>query len=104
MDKPADAAELEFQSKAKKLSGNNLIAHQLNGIRLAIKEQVKWTAAIDSDLKAGLAAVALAASTPNDNSAEVQKQIDQFTQQLKTGTDELEAAVKANQPKIEGDL
>ncbi len=46
-----------------------------------------------------LAAVALAASTPDDNSAEVQKQIDQFTSQLKTGTDELDAAVKANQPK-----
>lgn len=50
-------------------------------------------------LSNGLQAVALALSTPDDNSAEVQKQIDSFTQQLKTGTDELDAAVKANQPK-----
>lgn len=87
-----DAAELEFQNRARKLSGHNLIAHHLNGIRLAIKEHSentgKW-----------LAAVALAASTPNDNSGEVQRQIDKFTEQLKTGTDELDAAVKANQPK-----
>jgi hypothetical protein len=86
-----DAAELEFQHKAKKLSGNNLLAHHLNGIRLAIREHSentgKW-----------LAAVALAASTPNDNSAEVQKQIDQFTETLKSSTDALDAAVKANQP------
>lgn len=85
-----DAAELEFQNKAKKLTGHNLVAHHLNGIRLAIKEHSentgKW-----------LAAVALAASTPNDNSAEVQEQINKLTTQLKSSTDELDAAVKANQ-------
>lgn len=50
-----------------------------------------------------LAAIALATSTPDDNSAQVQKQIDSFTQQLKSSTDELDAAVKANQPKYTGD-
>lgn len=50
-------------------------------------------------LGGGLQAIALALSTPQDNSTEVQKQIDKFTAQLKTGTDELDAAVKANQPK-----
>ena len=49
----------------------------------------------------GLHAIALALSTPQDNSGEVQKQIDKFTSQLKTGTDELDAAVKATQPKQE---
>ena len=47
----------------------------------------------------GLQAIALALSTPQDNSAEVQKQIDKFTTQLKSSTDELDAAVKANQPE-----
>lgn len=50
-------------------------------------------------LSAGLQAIALALSTPEDNSGEVQKQIDKFTQQLKTSTDELDATVKAHQPK-----
>lgn len=81
-----DAAELEFQHKAKKLSGNSLLAHHLNGIRLAIREHSentgKW-----------LAAVALAASTPNDNSAEVQKQIDQYVAQINTSTDSVEDAI-----------
>jgi hypothetical protein len=50
-------------------------------------------------ISSGLRAIALALSTPQENSEAVQKQIDQFTAQLKTGTDELNAAVKANQPK-----
>jgi hypothetical protein len=47
---------------------------------------------------AGLQAIALALSTPQDNSREVQAQIDKATEQLKTSTDALDAAVKANQP------
>lgn len=46
-----------------------------------------------------LAAIALAASTPDDNSKQVQEQIDSLTRQLKSSTDELDATVKANQPK-----
>lgn len=47
----------------------------------------------------GLQAIALALSTPHDNSAEVQKQIDKYTAELKSSTDALDSAVKANQPK-----
>jgi hypothetical protein len=47
----------------------------------------------------GLHAIALALSTPHDNSAEVQKQIDKYTQEIKSSTDALDSAVKANQPK-----
>ena len=82
-----DKAEADFHRKAHKLSGHNLIAHQLNGIRLAIREHSentgKW-----------LAAVALAASTPNDNSAEVQRQIDKLTGEVKTEADAFEGAAK----------
>ena len=48
---------------------------------------------------AGLQAIALALSTPQDNSTEVQAQIDKATEQLKLSTNALDAAVKANQPK-----
>lgn len=85
-----NAPELEFQSKAKKLRGEALIVHHLNGIRLAIKEQVKWTAAIDSDLQVGLAAIALAASTPEDNSAQVKE----FTERIKTQVGALKSAAQ----------
>lgn len=52
-----------------------------------------------NNLAKWLAAIALAASTPEDNSAEVQKQIDAATAQLKSSTDALDSVVKANQPK-----
>lgn len=47
----------------------------------------------------GLHAIALALSTPQDNSEAVQKQIDQATAQMKSSTDALDAAVQQNQPK-----
>lgn len=53
---------------------------------------------IGNRLVDALHAIALALSTPTDNSAEVQKQIDKYTQELKSSTDALDAAVKANQP------
>lgn len=85
-----DKEESRFQRTAAKLRGHDLIAHHLNGIRLAIKDHSentgKW-----------LAAVALAASTPEDNSAEVQKQIDQFTAQINTSTAETKDAIDQHQ-------
>lgn len=87
MDK-RDPAELEFQQKTRKLKGHDLIAHQLNGIRLAIIQHSentgKW-----------LGAVALAASTPSDNSAEVKE----YTERIKLQVDALKSA--AQQPKGE---
>jgi hypothetical protein len=91
---PEQKEERKFQEKAQGLRGHYLIAHQLNGIRLAIREQIKWTAAIDTDLKLGLAAVALAASTPSDNSAEVQAKIDELRASLKSDADAFEGAAK----------
>ena len=54
---------------------------------------------IGNRLVDALQAIALALSTPQDNSAEVQAQIDKATEQLKSSTNALDAAVKANQPK-----
>lgn len=44
-------------------------------------------------LGGGLQAIALALSNPKDNSAEVQKKIDAFTQDLKSSTDMVEQAI-----------
>lgn len=51
------------------------------------------------DLAKWLAAIALAAANPADNTAEVQAQIDKFTAEIKSSTDALDSVVKANQPK-----
>lgn len=92
MNKERLESERLFQSAARGLKDEKLIAHYLYGIRLAIIEHSentgKW-----------LAAVALAASTPQDNSAEVQKQIDQHTSQFRSSTDALDAAVQSNKGK-----
>jgi len=53
-------------------------------------------AELSSNTGKWLAAIALAASTPDDNSTEVQQQIDAATASLKSSTDALDSAVKAN--------
>lgn len=45
------------------------------------------------------AVIAGFASLTGVDPSEIQRQIDGFTEQLKQGTDELDAAVKANQPE-----
>lgn len=47
----------------------------------------------------GLKAIALALSTPQDNSAEVQKQIDHLAVQLKWQTDALQSAIDQTKEK-----
>lgn len=44
-----------------------------------------------------LSAIALAASTPDDNSAEVQQKIDEASAAMKSSTDALDSAVKSQQ-------
>lgn len=48
-----------------------------------------------------LSAIALAASTPNDNSAEVQKQIDQHAAEIRTQREKLQSSINRNQPEGE---
>jgi formiminotetrahydrofolate cyclodeaminase len=59
----------------------------LNGFNGALNK-------LASEIGGGLRAIALALSTPKDNSAEVQKQIDQYVAQLRGSTDKLDTAVK----------
>jgi len=44
-------------------------------------------------ISGGLKAIALALSTPNDNSAQVQAEIDKYVAQLNTGTAEVQDAI-----------
>jgi hypothetical protein len=53
----------------------------------------KWLALINTTLTQGLAAIALACSTSEDNSAEIKT----LTEKLKSSTDSLKAAVDAHQ-------
>ena len=53
-----------------------------------------------NNLAKWLAAIALAASTPDDNSIEVQRKIDEATASMKSSTDALDAAVRNNQSKL----
>lgn len=46
-----------------------------------------------------LSAVALAAANPADNTAEVQKQIDQLTADINASSDEVEAELNESKPK-----
>jgi len=65
------------------------------GMKLtAINESI---ATMSDNIGKWLAAIALAASTPNDNSAQVQEQIDKFTAELKSTTNAIDAAVQSNQ-------
>jgi hypothetical protein len=54
-----------------------------------------------STIGTGLQAIALALSTPQDNSTEVQRKLDEATAQLRVSTNALDATVRANQPKEE---
>lgn len=65
------------------------------GIRLtAINESIVTAS---SNLGKWLAAIAVAAANPDDNSAQVQEQIDKLTTELKSTTNAVDAAVESNQ-------
>ena len=72
----------------------SLLRNEL-GMRLTIINQ----SIIEASANIGkwLSAIALATSTPNDNSAEVQRQIDAFTSEIKSTTDAIDSTVKSIQ-------
>jgi len=91
----------EYKDRTKNISADRLTTYELYSLRLAITELSanlgKREALIETALREGLAAVALAASTPEDNSAAVQEQINKFTDELKSTTNAIDAAVRSNQ-------
>ena len=73
-------------------SNLDLILRAANGVGNRLVDAI-------NSIGTGLQAIALAVSTPEDNSAEVQKKLDELTEKLAQSSNELDAAVKANQPK-----
>lgn len=100
MDKTELAA---FTKQAGSMSGTRLQAFYLSALVGAVNRasdaHVKAVNAQTKDIGKWLGAIALACSTPADNSEEVKKQL----AILETATAELESAVQANQPEVEGE-
>lgn len=84
---PEQISQREYRERTKNISADRLIPYELHRLRLAIE-------AHSDNVGKWLSAVALAASTPTDNSAEVQKAVDDFTKQINTSTDKVEGAIK----------
>lgn len=72
----------------------SLLRNEL-GMRLTMINQTILEAS--DNIGKWLSAIALAASTPDDNSTQVQQQIDKFTSEIKSTTNAIDAAVKSNQ-------
>ena len=87
---PEDKNQREYRERTKSISADRLVPYELYSLRLAIVELSanlgKREALIETALTGGLAAIALAAANPADNTTEVQKQIDELTAQLNIGT------------------
>lgn len=62
-------------------------------IMAASQDNGKWLASINQTLGDGLAAIALACSTPDDNSAEVKREIERI-RQMRTDLEESVAGSK----------
>lgn len=96
-----------FDKQARTLSGPKLLAFYVSGLVGTInrgvdaivrsidaqtKDTGKWASIHNDTLREGLSAIALAASTPDDNSEEVKEQIKALTERAKAVADVLEDA------------
>lgn len=70
-----------------------------DGVRQSIADLNNTIFERFTDAAKWLAAIALAASTPDDNSAAVQAQIDQHAAEIKTAKETLLSSINRNQPK-----
>jgi hypothetical protein len=90
-----------FHAVAAALTDAELIAFYLNGVRGAIMAQsdaqVRAIAAQTKDIGKWLSLIATAASTPQDNSAEVQAEVNKLVAQLDVGTAEVKDAINQQQ-------
>lgn len=73
------------------ISKDGALYYLLNGFNGALNK-------LAEQIGGGLRAIALALSTPQDNSSQVQAELDKIQARLKSQTDALEGAVKS-QPK-----
>jgi hypothetical protein len=81
-DLATEISKLRTEVVAQLTASNESSVTLAQAITLASENLGKW-----------LAAIALAAANPNDNSAEIQRQIDEVTAQLNTSTAELKGEI-----------
>jgi capsule polysaccharide export protein KpsE/RkpR len=91
---PEQRAAREYRERTKDISADRMNSYELYSLRLAINtlsdNAGKWLSSIDETLETGLAAIALAASTPEDNSAQIKAltaNIRAVREKLKTSVD-----------------
>lgn len=88
--------KVAFDKQARTLSGPRLLAYYVFALVGAVNrntdETVKAINAQTKDVGKWLGAIALAASTPDDNSEEVKEQIKALTERAKAVADVLEDA------------
>lgn len=81
-DLATEISKLRTEVVAQLTASNESSVALAQAITLASENLGKW-----------LAAIAIAAANPNDNSAEIQRQIDEVTAQLNTSTAELKGEI-----------
>lgn len=98
MSKPTESAEQiahrEYRIRTKDMSADRLVPYEIYRLRLAIESASensgKWLGTLDATLENGLTAIALAASTPEDNSAQILElatKVKTVREKLKTSVD-----------------
>jgi hypothetical protein len=100
---PEEKSQREYRDRTKSISADRLVPYELFMLRQSVTELSanlgKREALIEGVLENGLAAIALAASTPEDNSAEVQKQIKENASKINAVRQALQSSIDRNQSK-----
>ena len=95
---PEEVGIREYRDRTKNISADRLVPYELYQLRQAVVELSanlgKRESLIEKALLEGLAAIALATSTPEDNSKDVQEIIDQITANLNASATAEEEALK----------
>ncbi len=91
---PEEEKRREYRERTKKISADRLVPYEIFRLRVAIGELSsnlgKRASLIESVLEVGLEAIALAASTPEDNSAQILEhaaKVRSVREKLKTAID-----------------
>lgn len=96
-----NVAEPDTSVAAEIQSLKEVVSVGFNDVRQSITDLNNVIFERSVDLAKWLAAIALAASTPDDNSAAVQAQIDKHAAEIRTEREKLQSSLNRNQPEGE---
>jgi alkylhydroperoxidase/carboxymuconolactone decarboxylase family protein YurZ len=86
------------ERETKRLKGDELVAYHLSALRVAIVDVSDKIQQLSDNTGKWLAAIALAAANPDNNTDEVQKHIDEAASAVKAAREKLQTSVD-NQTK-----